>query len=431
MKHLRLRATTVVLIMLCMMYFITYLDRVNVSTAAAGFGKEFKLSRTEIGLVFSAFAYPYLVFQIIGGWVSDKYGAKRTLIWCGALWASATILTGFSGGLAAMLAARVLLGLGEGATFPAATSAMGRWIPKEHRGFAQGVTHAFARVGNAVAPAAVVFIMVEYGWRQSFFACGVLSLIWVALWAHVFTEDPKQHPRITADELARMPPPKKAQQATPWGPLFRRMLPVTIVYFCYGWTLWLFLSWIPQYFLHSYELDIKKSALFASSVFFAGVLGDTLGGIVSDKILARTGNLKKARSYMVAVCMGLTLVSLTPILFNHNLTVSIVCLSAGFFFAEMTIGPMWAIPMDIAPEFSGTASGMMNSGSALAAIICPVLSGYVIDRYGSWELPFIGSMVLMGLGVMLAFRMQPDSKFALQAPAAKGVAGNSGAQPLI
>ena len=119
---------------------------------------------------------------------------------------------------------------------------------------------------------------------------------------------------------------------------------------------------------------------------------------------------------MVSVCMLLTLLSLLPLLFTHNITISVLCLGAGFFFAEMTIGPMWAIPMDIAPEYSGTASGMMNSGSALAAIISPVLSGYLIDRTGNWELPFVGSMVLMGLGVFLAFRMQPDSKFQQARP---------------
>jgi len=124
MKRPIIRATSVVLLMLCLMYFLTYLDRVNVSTAAEGFGKEFSLNRTQIGLVFSAFAYPYLVFQIIGGWVSDRFGAKRTLIVCGGMWAVATILTGFSFGLISMLAARLLLGLGEGATFPAATSAI-------------------------------------------------------------------------------------------------------------------------------------------------------------------------------------------------------------------------------------------------------------------------------------------------------------------
>lgn len=411
MKHLRFRATSIVLLMLCLMYFITYLDRVNVSTAAAGFGKEFNLSKTEIGLVFSAFAYPYLVFQVIGGWVSDRFGAKRTLIYCGILWAIATILTGFAGGLISLLLARLLLGLGEGATFPAATSAMARWVPKANHGFAQGLTHAFSRVGNAVAPAAVVWIMVEYGWRESFYLCGIFSLVWVAAWYFVFTEDPAKHPRITQEELASLPAPKRKNLQIPWKPLFKRMLPVTIVYFCYGWTLWLFLSWIPQYFLHSYDLNLKKSALFASSVFFAGVIGDTLGGIVSDKVLKKTGNLKFARSYMVSTCMLLTLLALLPLMFTHSIYVSILSLGAGFFFAEMTIGPMWAIPMDIAPEFAGTASGMMNTGSALAAIISPVLSGFLIDRFGNWELPFAGSMLLMGLGVFLAFRMQPDNKF--------------------
>jgi MFS family permease len=422
MKHLRFRATTVVLVMLCLMYFITYLDRVNVSSAAAGFAKEFDLSKTQIGLVFSAFAYPYLVFQIIGGWVSDKFGARRTLIYCGVIWAIATILTGFSGGLISMLLARLLLGLGEGATFPAATTAMSRWVPKENRAFAQGITHSCSRIGNAIAPAAVVWLMAAYGWRQSFYVFGIFSLIWVIVWAFVFTERPADHPRITSEELAKLTPAKKISPQIPWGPLFKRMLPVTIVYFCYGWTLWLFLSWIPQYFLHSYDLNITKSALFASSVFFAGVVGDTLGGIVSDKILRKTGNLKKSRSYMVAICMFLTLMSLLPLMFAHNIYVSILSLSAGFFFAEMTIGPMWALPMDIAPEFSGTASGMMNSGSALAAIISPVLSGYLIDRFGNWELPFLGSMVLMGIGVILAFRLQPDSKFvSALAPAPDGI----------
>ncbi|WP_176048709.1 MFS transporter [Burkholderia sp. BCC1644] len=410
------RATGIVLVMLCVMYFITYLDRVNVSTAAAGFGKEFGLNKTEIGLVFSAFAYPYLVFQIIGGWVSDRFGARRTLLACGLLWAVATLLTGMAGGLASLLAARLLLGLGEGATFPAATSAMSRWVPREKRGFAQGITHAFSRVGNAVAPAAVVAVMAVYGWRESFYICGVISIVWVAVWALVYTEHPKDHPRITQAELDALPPPKQKPATVPWGPLFRRMMPVTIVYFCYGWTLWLFLSWIPQYFLHSYDLDLKKSAVFASAVFFAGVIGDTLGGIVTDRIYARTGSLKRARSWMVSICMLFTLLSLLPLLFMHDLYVSMACLAAGFFFAEMTIGPMWAVPMDIAPEYSGTASGMMNSGSALAAILSPVISGFVIDRFGSWELPFIGSMVLMGVGVLLAFRMQPDSRFA-DAPA--------------
>ena len=407
----RPRVTDVVLVLLCLMYFITYLDRVNVSSAADGFSKDFGLNRTEIGLVFSAFAYPYLVFQIVGGWISDRFGARRTLIVCGLIWAVATVLTGMAGGLASMLLARILLGFGEGATFPAATTAMSRWVPKSRRGYAQGITHAAARIGNAAAPAAIVLIMTTYGWRESFYVCAGVSFAWVAIWALTFTEFPKDHPRVTALEIASLPPPAASTTNVPWRRLFKRMTPVTIVYFCYGWTLWLFLSWIPQYFLHSQTLDLKQSALYASCVFLAGVLGDTLGGIVTDKILKRTGNLRRARSSMVSVCMFLSMLSLIPLMFTHSQGISLLFLSGGFFFSEMTIGPMWATPMDIAPNHCGTASGIMNSGSALAAILSPVVSGFIIDRTGNWQLPFVGSMALMGVGVLLAFRMRPDTQF--------------------
>jgi len=405
------RATNVVLVMLCAMYFITYLDRVNVSTAASGFGQDFHLNKTQIGLVFSAFAYPYLVFQIIGGWVSDRFGARRTLLICGVLWAFATLLTGMALGLLSLLAARLLLGFGEGATFPAASRAMSRWVPRERRGFAQGVTHACARIGNAVAPAVVVYIMATHGWRSSFYVCGAISLVWVALWSYSFTENPRDHPRITRVELNSLPANESNNIHVPWRRLFKRMAPVTLVYFCYGWTLWLWLSWIPQYFLHNYSMDLMKSAESASVVFLAGVVGDAAGGAITDKLYTRTGSLRRARSWMVALCMLLTLLSLIPLFLTHDLHVSMACLACGFFFAEMTIGPMWAIPLDIAPEYSGTASGMMNSGSALAAIVSPVVSGYVIDRFGSWNLPFIGSMVLMAVGVILALRMRPESRF--------------------
>jgi MFS family permease len=111
------------------------------------------------------------------------------------------------------------------------------------------------------------------------------------------------------------------------------------------------------------------------------------------------------------VCFLLTLASLFPLMLIHDLTISAICLSCAFFCIEFTIGPMWAIPMDIAPKFSGTASGMMNSGSALAAIISPLLGGWMIDKTGNWELPFIVSMGLMLLGSITAFAMKPGKQF--------------------
>jgi MFS family permease len=207
------------------------------------------------------------------------------------------------------------------------------------------------------------------------------------------------------------------------------MAPVTVVYFCYGWNLWLFLSWIPQYFLHSYDLDLKKSAVFSSSVFVAGVVGDTLGGMITDKLLHRTGSLTAARTWMVGVCLLLTAAALVPLMFVHSPGVSLLCLSAGFFFAEMTIGPMWAIPMDIAPAYSGTASGMMNTGSALAAIVSPVVSGYLIDRFHNWELPFMCDALLIAIGLALTFRMRPENSFITGPDAQTGGAGPRDRRP--
>ncbi len=409
-------ATNIVLFLLCVMYGLTYIDRTNVSTAASLFKKDLHLNQTQVGLVFSAFAYPYLVFQIIGGWVSDKFGARRTLTVCAVIWAGATIYTGLAGSLAVMIFARVLLGLGEGATFPTATRAMSDWAPASKRGFVQGITHSAARLGNAITPPLVAWLALRTSWRGSFYILGVASLAFAVVWGLYFKDDPTKHRGITQRELAVLPDysarKKKEKVPIPWWPLTLRMAPVTIVYFCYGWTLWLYLTWIPSFFLHSYKLDLKNSALFSSGVFFAGVIGDTLGGVVSDRIYKKTGDSNKARRNLVIVGFLLSLAFMVPILLSHNLVIVAICLSAAFFFAEFTIGPMWAIPMDIAPRFSGSASGLMKVGSAAAAIVSPLVGGYIIDKTGNWSLPFLGSIGLLLLGAVLAYWMKPNETLA-------------------
>ncbi|MCJ2127618.1 MFS transporter [Methylobacterium sp. E-045] len=412
----RVSASNMVLFLLCLMYFVTYLDRVNIATAGGEIMKDLGLSNTQFGLILSAFAYPYAIFQVIGGSVGDKFGARRTLLVCGLIWASATILTGFVGGLISLFLARVLLGFGEGATFPTATRAMQNWTAPGKRGFAQGITHAFARLGNAVAPPIVAFLIYQFGWRIGFVILGVASFVWVVIWYLYFRDDPKDHPAITPEELAVLPPPSQvgAKQNVPWGRLTRRMLPVTLTYFCYGWTLWLFLGWLPSFFKLNYGLDLKNSALFASGVFFAGVVGDTLGGVFSDRILKRTGDLKLARLSVIVVGFLGAAASLTGVFFTRDLTLVALLLSSGFFFAELVIGPIWSVPMDIAPKYSGTAAGLMNTGSAVAAIISPIVFGMIVDMTGSWTLPFIGSIGLCLLGAGLAFTMHPERPFVAE-----------------
>jgi MFS family permease len=411
----RPRATSVVLGLLCVMYLITYVDRVNVATAAPAIQRELSLSLTQLGHVFSAFAYPYLLFQVFGGWVGDRFGPRRTLFVCGVIWAVATSLTGLATGLTMLFCVRVLLGVGEGATFPVATRAMQSWMPPDRRGFAQGITHAFARVGNAITPPIVAALIGLVSWRGSFVILGMCSLVWVLVWVVYFRDNPAEHPDVTAAELDRLPDRGTGAQVrrptVPWMRLARRMLPVTVVYFCYGWTLWLYLSWLPSFFKHEYNLDIGRSALFASAVFFAGVGGDVLGGTASDAILRRTGDLLKARRNVVVAGFLGAFLSLLPIFATRDLTVIVLSLALGFFFAEIVIGPMWSIPMDIAGKYSGTASGLMNTGSALAAILSPVAFGYVADLTGNWHLPFLGSLGLLLLGAVLAFTMRPDIAF--------------------
>jgi len=201
----------------------------------------------------------------------------------------------------------------------------------------------------------------------------------------------------------------------PWRRLILRILPVTLTYFCYGWSLWLFLSWIPQYFRDNFGLDLKNSALFSGGVFLAGVVGDALCGVISDYLLHRTGRITMSRLVVIVIGMLGAAVCLVPVLFiqpgRETLVALALCLSGAFFFLELVIGPIWAVPMDIAPQYAGTASGLMNTGSAVAVIVSPPIAGLIVDRTGDWHLAFLGAIVLLVVGTVLSFTMHPARKF--------------------
>jgi MFS family permease len=401
-----------VLLILCLMYLILYVDRVNISTAAPLIKAELGLSNTQLGLVFSAFAYPYALFQLIGGYIGDKFGARLTLCVSGLIVCIATAATGAVGGLASLFVARLVLGVGEGATFPTATRAMAVWTPERSWGFAQGITHSFARIGNAVTPPLIVMLVELVSWRGSFVVLALLSLAWVLLWTWYFRDTPTTPP-LSPEEFASVPARSRshADAPVPWLKLFYRMLPVTAVDFCYGWTLWLFLSWIPSFFYQNYQQDLKQSAFYSAGVFLAGVVGDTLGGVASDHILRRTGDRVAARRNVIVTGMLGGFLFLIPVMLVHDVNVAAASLAAAFFFVELVVAPIWAVPMDIAPKYSGSASGMMNFGFGVAGIVSPFVFGYLIDRTGSWTLPFAGSIGLLLLGAGLAFRMHPDQPF--------------------
>jgi MFS family permease len=395
------------------MYFILFVDRVNISTAAPLIARDLDLDNTKLGLVFSAFAFPYALFQLIGGWIADRFGAWLVLTACCIIVAVSTALTGASGGLASLVAIRLAVGFGEGAAFPTATRAMASWTPAGNWGFAQGIVHAAGRIGNALTPPVITALLAFGSWRASFVILGLASLLWPALWMWFFRDNPRDHPSITPEQLAILPSRAAgvASRSVPWLRLARRILPVTIVDFCYGWTLWLFLSWIPSFFFQNYHLNLQATALFSTGVFLAGVIGDTLGGVASDGLLRRTGRLVVARRYVIVAGFLGAFLFLLPVVLIHQLKVAAICLSLAFFFLELIVAPIWSIPMDIAPRYAGSASGMMNFGFGVAGIVSPLSFGYLVDRTGGWVFPFVASLVLLPLGALLALRLRPDKPF--------------------
>jgi sugar phosphate permease len=399
-----------VLLLLCLMYFITYVDRVNISTAAPFIKDELGLSNTQLGLAMSAFAIPYAFFQIFGGMLGDRFGPRVVLGVVGVLWALSTAATGFAVGLVSLFAARLALGFGEGASFPTATHAMAKWMPPDRRGFAQGVTHSASRIGNAITPLVAAALISLYSWRLSFWIFGAISILWVIAWIWSFRDSPADHPKITEAELKELPEHQLTGHRTPipWRALLPRILPVTFVDFCYGWTLWVFLTWLPSFFKGSYGLDLKDFAIFTTLVLLAGVVGDTMGGMISDALLRRTGNPKVARRTTLVVGLLGSFVFVVPTLFTHNLTLVAACLALAFFFLELNNAVLWAIPMDIAPQHAGTAGGLMNTGFGVAGILSPVVFGMLLDATGSWQVPFVVSAALLFIGAVAALRINPE-----------------------
>ena len=406
-------ATTRVTILLSMMYLIMYLDRVNISMAAKAIMKEFSLSNTQLGFAFSAFFWPYFIGQLFGGYFAKHIGSRLTLILCGTLVAVMTISTGFVTGLMTLMAVRFGLGCGEGPAWSGATSAMSDWYDVKKFGFIQGVTHSASRVGMTIAPPIVAFIMLYLGWRWAFIFCGILSVAWVIAWSYIYRDNPRTHPLITEKELAKLPAVSKVTRKVrvPTLALAKRIAPVMMCQFAYGVGLWLFVSWLPLYFMNKHGLNLKTSALLSALTFGAGLIGDALGGVLSDHVFHRTGNKRLARNVLICTFLLAAAAFLYATMLTHNITAVTIIIGVSFFFLELTVGPMWAVPMDISRDFAGIAAGMMNFGAGLAGIVSPPIIGWLLDRTHNWDNPFLCIVGTLALGGILAIFLRPDKPF--------------------
>jgi MFS family permease len=422
------RATRNFLIILCAMHVMLFIDRVNLAAAAETIKTDLGLTNIQLGIAFSAFNYAYAPFQLIGGWVADRCGSRLTLAVCALAWALTTMATGAVGGLLTLFAVRFCLGMGEGATLPAATRALSRWTAESTRGFGMGLTHAAGRIGAGVTAPIVAFLITVMSWRMIFVLLGIVSAVWSLWWLWYFRDEPSDHKDITQAELAQLA--ANAQTArhsgpVPWRRLVPRMVPSMITYFCMGWTGWLYVTWMPSLFSKNYGVDMKKSAMFYAATFLCATFAEFFGGVISDYLLRRTGRKAIARSLMVTVCLLLALSALIPAILVHELIPGVISFTLALLFLDTAITPMWIATMDIAPDYTGSASALMNAAGAVAGILSPVAFGWILDLTGSWTMPFIASMGLMLLGSVTAFWIRPDEELGTDTPRTKLILAQS------
>jgi sugar phosphate permease len=409
-----------VLLLISLMYMITYMDRTGISIAAPGMAKEFRLSQTQIGIVFSVFLWAYAIGQIPLGSLADRLGPRLVFLIIVPFWSVMTAMTAIAGGLASLVVIRFVFGLAEAGAFPTATRAMQLWFPKAERGIVHGVTHSFSRFAVAIVPFIAVNIMVALGWRWIFYLFGAAGLLWSAAFYLVYRNLPEEHPRVNQSELALIrgcdssgtikPVDLHQQLAPPWRIIFRsaNMWYIAAGYCCFYYGTYFYMTWFPTYLLEYRHLSLKAVGTLASLPLLAGMVGDIVGGTLTDKVYRKTGRLKFARRIVAAPAMLASGVCLIPAALTHSSWTAILCLTASLFFLELVISPAWAVPMDVGGEYSGTVSGVMNMAGSLAASLSPIIFGALVQR-GFWITPFfITAGVLLTGALIWAFLIDPE-----------------------
>lgn len=410
------RTRHVVLWLTVAAYMITYMDRVVISAAVPSIQQELGISITEMAWILTSFRWGYALFQIPGGWLGDVLGPRKALTLIVSWWSAFTSLTALTWNAASMAAVRFLFGVGEAGAFPIATRSLSRWMLPTERGYAQGITHAGSRLGAAFTPPLVVWLIAGYGWRMPFYVFGTLGLIWAAVWYWYYRDTPDEHGSLNQAERdlirERLGPPKaKVNRHVPWGMIFRSrtLWVLSTMYFCYGYCLAVYLDWFPKYLNAHRGFDLKAMGFYASLPLLAGVLGDFLGGWVSDRLAHTSGNLKLARRGVGVFGFLLAAAGILPATLTANPELCVVFTCIAFFGLELTVGVSWAVPLDIGGDFAGSVSSVMNTFGNVGGAISTLLLGYLVKWYG-WNEPFLAAAALCVLGAVLFARIDASRK---------------------
>ena len=392
--------------------FICYIDRVNISIAIIPIAKELGWNYERIGLVSSSFFIGYIVTQILGGYLSDKFGAKLVLGYGLIIWSVFTILTPIAAysGFTLLILVRIGMGLGEGITFPAWHSLYARWIPIEERGRAVGATNSGLFLGTVFALIITPIIVIHLSWEWAFYLFGSVGFLWFIFWNRMVTSSPKDHPRITKQELLfieKNAPTTQEAEKLPWKILItnKPLWAIGVAHFCSNYSLFVFLSWLPLFINKGLGVEFSSVGYLAMLPYLFSFIFTNLGGIFGDFLLKRKFKLLVVRKLCNTIGFGgagICLV-LVPSFETVTSVIAIICL--GNAFAGMASGGFIINHSDIGPKYTGSLMGITNMLGAIPGIIGVYISGLILEATNSWDAIFyvVAGVMFFGMIFYLLF----------------------------
>ena len=388
---------------------INYFDRINLSVGAPQLQQEFGLTDGELGWLFSGFFWSYALLQIPSGMILDRFGVTAVYRVSSFLWSLTSAMTALAGGFGGVLAARLLLGVAEGPGFPASAKATGYWFPRGERAMATSIFDAAAKFANVIGVPLVALAIVQFGWRWGFGITGILSFLYFLAFLIVY-RDPSRHPRLSSVERDYI----RAGGATPEGPAEsgevamlgyllrnRKVWGLTIGFSAYGYSFYLFLTWLPNYLVQSMHMSILKSAGFTAIPWIcATVAGLGVGGWLIDDLIARGYEETPVRKTVLVVGMllGLAVFGATV---TTNPVWAIVWISVALSGLAAASPVGWSIPSLIAPRGgTGTIGGIMNFLNNMMGVVAPVTTGYIVGATGSFVGAFLAAGIVLVIGIV-------------------------------
>jgi ACS family sodium-dependent inorganic phosphate cotransporter len=396
-----------VLILCFLALFIAYTDRVNISVAAVAMREQLGWTQTTKGFVLSAFFVGYMLFMIVSGWLSYRYGGKRVLAAAVIIWSAFTLLTPWAAthSTAILIAVRIGLGVGEAAVLPAAFELLGRWAPPHER--TRAVTRFLSGIpcGQVLGFIGTGWIVARWGWPMAFYVFGALGLVWVVFWLPKVTDDPTADPHISPQELRVLRGPRVATdewRTIPWR-RYLTALPVWAIFvahFCNNWALYLLISWLPSYFREALGLSISNASLFAAAPWLATFVTANLTAMAADKAIASGVSVILVRR----VSIGTALVGIAVFLMlardvhSPTTALSLVCAATGCLGLGMAgFLPNW---LDIAPRHSAVLVGISNTIATIPGIAGVAITGWLVDTTGTYSSAFLLTAVVCVGGAM-------------------------------